>query len=291
MTFWEDLMTVPHELRFVDVDGVRTRVLHAGSGTPLILLHGISGHLETYIPVMEALSAEFDVHAIDMLAHGFTGKPGGDYPVSRLAAHVIGYLDAIGAEKAHILGLSQGGWTAAFLAAEHPERVERLTLVVNVGNPHMPIEELGALLAETTNKAVFSDDREDSRTRIETVISDKTKLTDEMVDIRFRIYRAARAARCDARHPGLHRAGGVPAGFPDAARLASITAETLIVWSEDDPSGAHGGDYYRDNIASAKLVLFRDVGHWPPYERPDEFAKLVIPFLLEGLDTVQEATI
>ena len=78
MTFWEDLMTVPHELRFVDVDGVRTRVLHAGSGTPLILLHGISGHLETYIPVMEALSAEFDVHAIDMLAHGFTGKPGGD---------------------------------------------------------------------------------------------------------------------------------------------------------------------------------------------------------------------
>jgi 2-hydroxy-6-oxonona-2,4-dienedioate hydrolase len=291
MTFWEDLMTVPHELRFVDVDGVRTRVLHAGSGTPLILLHGISGHLETYIPVLEALSAEFDVHAIDMLAHGFTGKPGGDYPVSRLAAHVIGYLDAIGAEKAHILGLSQGGWTAAFLAAEHPERVERLTLVVNVGNPHMPIEELGALLAETTNKAVFSDDREDTRTRIGTVISDKTKLTDEMVDIRFRIYqqpglRAAMPGILASTEPAVYRRDSLT-----PARLASITAETLIVWSEDDPSGANGGDYYRDNIADAKLVVFRDVGHWPPYERPDEFAKLVIPFLLEGLDTVQEETI
>lgn len=293
MTIWTELMTLPHELRFVDVGGVRTRSLVAGSGKPLILLHGISGHLETYIPVIAAHAEHFEVHAIDMLAHGFTGRPGGEYPTQRLAAHVVGYLDAIGAPKAHIAGISQGGFTAAYVAAEYPDRVDRLVLCCAVGGPALPIEQMSPLLAEQTNKAVFSNEPADTRTRLQLVVTkaNHDMITDELVDIRFRVYqqpalREAMPGILAATRPEIYRRDSLT---PE--RLAKVTAETLVIWSDEDPSGLAAGDYLRDTIARAKEVVFSGTGHWPPFERPADYVAVVNPFLQKGLDEVVEGMI
>jgi 2-hydroxy-6-oxonona-2,4-dienedioate hydrolase len=265
-TFWEDLMDIPYEMRFTDAGGVRTRSLVAGEGIPVMMLHGLSGHLETFVPSVAAHAQHFEVHAIDMLGHGYTAKPDdGPFTVKRLAAHVIAYLDAVGIEQAHLVGLSIGGFTTGYLLSEYPERFLRATMICSVGNPNMDIAVLGPMIQQSTKVAVMSDDREETRARLRQVVTDQSAMTEELVDIRYRIY-----------HEPAFR----------EARLARIQAEVLLLWADDDPGPP--GTYFREAIPRSKLVEWSTTGHWPPFERPADFAALNIPYLLKGLDSVTE---
>jgi len=81
---------------YYDVCGIRTRVLEAGTGHPLILLHGTGGHAETYLRNIGPLSQHFRVLAMDMVGHGYTDRPAGDYTMDTFADHVCGLIDTIG---------------------------------------------------------------------------------------------------------------------------------------------------------------------------------------------------
>ena len=128
ISIWGELADTDHELRHVDVGGVRTRVLRAGSGPDLVLLHGTGGHLEAYARDIAGLAADFRVTAYDMVGHGWSGLPDQPYTIDVLCAHLIGLLDALGIAAAHLSGESLGGWVAAWAAAWHPDRVGRLVL-------------------------------------------------------------------------------------------------------------------------------------------------------------------
>src|SRR5215210_513168 len=99
-SFW--LQTLGGEVRYYDAAGVRTRCLEAGSGPPLVLLHGTGGHAESWIRNVLPLAAQFHVYAIDMVGHGFTDKPALGYTPRDYAAHVVAFLDAVGVAKAHV---------------------------------------------------------------------------------------------------------------------------------------------------------------------------------------------
>lgn len=106
-SFWLDLRGA--EVRFRDAGGHLTRSIETGTGEPVVLLHGISGHAETWVRNVGALAQGLRVHALDMLGHGFIAKPAIDYSVQALGEHVLGFLDAIGARRAHLVGQSLGG--------------------------------------------------------------------------------------------------------------------------------------------------------------------------------------
>jgi len=110
--------------------GVRTRYLHAGDpGKPaLVLLHGSGGHAEAYVRNLDAHAEHFSTWSIDMLGHGYTDKPGHPLEVRHYVDHLMAFLYAIGADRAHISGESLGGWVAARAAVDHPDRIERLVL-------------------------------------------------------------------------------------------------------------------------------------------------------------------
>ena len=72
ISIWGELADVDHELRHIDVGGVRTRVLRAGSGPDLVLLHGTGGHLEAYARDIAGLAEDFRVTAYDMVGHGWS---------------------------------------------------------------------------------------------------------------------------------------------------------------------------------------------------------------------------
>lgn len=74
MTIWNDLADLAFKNYYVDANGIRTRVLEAGTGEPLILLHGTGGHIEAYARNIRGLSEHFRVICIDMLGHGYTEK-------------------------------------------------------------------------------------------------------------------------------------------------------------------------------------------------------------------------
>ena len=126
---WSAVAGGAFKLHHVNVKGINTRVLEAGSGPDtLIFLHGIAGHLEAYMRNILPHAAHFRVLAIDMLGHGFTDKPTRDYQISDYVGHLHDLLDTLGLDSVHLSGESLGGWVAARFAALYPQRIKRLVL-------------------------------------------------------------------------------------------------------------------------------------------------------------------
>ena len=161
MTAWLDLMRTPHQVTWVDAGGTPTRELRAGpvvGGTasqaePVVMLHGTSGHLEAFTRTVPAhAEAGYDVRAIDMLGHGWTGNRGVKQEIPRYVEHLVDYLDAAGLDRVHLVGESLGGWVAAWLATESPERVGSLQLLAAGGTRANP--EVMERIRTSTTKAV-----------------------------------------------------------------------------------------------------------------------------------------
>ena len=104
ISIWGELATVDHELRHVDAAGVRTRVLRAGHGPDLILLHGTGGHLEAYARDIAGLAADFRVTAYDMVGHGWSDTPDTPYTIDVLLYHLFVLMEDLGIGRVHLIG-------------------------------------------------------------------------------------------------------------------------------------------------------------------------------------------
>ncbi len=105
----------------------------AGEGPVVVLIHGMAGSSETWEPVIPLLAERASIVALDMLGHGASAKPRGDYSLGALAANVRDVMVALGHERATIVGHSLGGGVAMQFAYQFPERTERLVLVASGG--------------------------------------------------------------------------------------------------------------------------------------------------------------
>ena len=202
ISIWGELADVDHELRHVDVGGVRTRVLQAGSGPDLVLLHGTGGHLEAYARDIAGLAEDFRVTAYDMVGHGWSDLPDRPYTIDVLADHLLGTMDALGIDSAHLSGESLGGWVTAWTAAHHPDRVRRLVLNTPGNIANKP--EVMARLRDSTLAAVQDPSDATVRRRVEFLFHHKEMVTDELVNLRRAVYAPS----------------GVRAGDPQHARAA-----------------------------------------------------------------------
>src|SRR5919199_4681990 len=113
--------------------GHRVRFHRAGEGPLLVLLHGIASTADTWAPVVDALAARHTVIAPDLLGHGASAKPRGDYSLGAYASGIRDLMRAIGNDRATVVGHSLGGGIAMQFAYQFPERVERLVLVGSGG--------------------------------------------------------------------------------------------------------------------------------------------------------------
>jgi pimeloyl-ACP methyl ester carboxylesterase len=109
--------------------GHRVRYLHAGEGPVLALIHGITSSADTWKPAMAGLSRDHNVIAPDLLGHGASAKPRGDYSLGAYASGVRDLLAALGHDRVTVVGHSLGGGIALQFAYQFPERTERLALV------------------------------------------------------------------------------------------------------------------------------------------------------------------
>jgi 2-hydroxy-6-oxonona-2,4-dienedioate hydrolase len=283
ISIWGELARTPHELRYVDVGGVRTRVLRAGSGPDLILLHGTAGHLEAYARNIAALSADFRVTAYDMVGHGWSDLPDRPYTIDVLSRHLLGLMDALEIERAHLSGESLGGWVVAWTAAHHPDRVARLVLNTPGNIANKP--EVMARLREGTTAAVLDPSDATVRRRVEFLFHHKEMVTDELVNLRRAVY-----AR-----PGFDRAivnilvlqdPLVRKDFAwDPGWVGKISAPTLLLWTEHDPTGGMDEALTLMGwLPDARLLVIADAGHWPQWEKPGEYLLAHRDFLLLGKD-------
>src|SRR3954454_13537939 len=115
------------------VHGHRRAFVLAGEGPPLLLLHGIGNSAQTWAGVLHRLAASHTVVAPDLLGHGSSGKPRGDYSIAGCANGMRDLLSVLDIERATVVGHSLGGGIALQFAYQFPERVERIVLVGSGG--------------------------------------------------------------------------------------------------------------------------------------------------------------
>jgi len=115
----------------IDVDGVLLHVERRGRGTPVLVLHGFTGSMQTMQGVADALAGEHTVLAVDLLGHGRSQSPADPdrYALRPTCADLVRVLEAQGEASAHVLGYSLGGRVALGLAALHPERVRSVVVI------------------------------------------------------------------------------------------------------------------------------------------------------------------
>ncbi|NKS73933.1 alpha/beta fold hydrolase [Rhodococcus hoagii] len=282
MTIWNELAGIDFAVKTVDAAGIPTRSLQAGSGDEaVVFLHGTSGHLEAFARNIAVHAAHYECHAIDMLGHGYTGKPDYAYEIPRYVEHLVNYLDAVGLDKVHLVGESLGGWVAAHLASEQPERVLSLQLLAAGGTVANP--EIMERIRTSTTKAVQSDDVELTRARLRLLMHDPVDATEELVEARHRIYHQPDFVAnihnllslqdMETRQRNLLR--------PD--RLARIQAPTLVVWGHENPFGdVPEAKKMAEDIPGAQLQLYPECGHWPQHEQAALYNPLSLDFLAKA---------
>jgi 2-hydroxy-6-oxonona-2,4-dienedioate hydrolase len=281
VSIWGELGAVDLHQHHVDANGIRTRVLEAGSGPALVMIHGTGGHLEAYARNVRALAEHFHVVLYDMEGHGYTDKPDLPYTIDVLSHHLIGVMDALGIERAHLSGESLGGWVAAWTAAHHPERVDRIVLNTPGNITNKP--EVMATVRDSSLKAVREASPESVRARVAWLFHDTSQVTDELVALRLAIYS----------QPGFEQAMRNIVAVQDWEYRAPfawspewcawIQAPTLLLWTDHDPTGTvEEAELLREWIPDARIELIEGAGHWPQWEKPDEFHRAHLRFLTGG---------
>ena len=121
--------------RFVDTGDVRLHAVIGGDGPPLLLVHGWPESWYTWRHLMPALAEEFEVIAVDQRGMGLSDKPEGGYDTGTQARDLVALMDALGHQKFAVVGHDTGFAISYALAADHPERVERVALLEIPGSP------------------------------------------------------------------------------------------------------------------------------------------------------------
>lgn len=274
-------------IRFVDVQGARTRVLFAGRGPAVILLHGVGVSGDTFIRNIDALSEHYAVYAPDMLGHGFTDAVdfAGEPPQHRIASHVGRLADALGLQRYSVGGSSFGALIAALMWFERPDRVENLVLIGSGSVFHPPDEQELTLRAAFANASqAMGDPTLDScRQRMAAICYDPKSVAEEMLLTQLTSY--ALSDRFDAYKATIN---GVIASLnvPEnrvLSRLEHLRARTLILTGREDVRAkwqlhAEG----RKRMPTARMVIFEKCGHLPYMEHPAAFNEVVGSFLADG---------
>jgi 2-hydroxy-6-oxonona-2,4-dienedioate hydrolase len=278
VSIWSDLLDVDLRQRVVDAGGIRTRVLEAGEGPALVMVHGTGGHLEAYTRNVRELSAHFRLVLFDMLGHGYTDKPDRPYTVDVLSEHLLDTMDALGIESAHLSGESLGGWVAAWTAAHAPERVDRLVLNTPGNITNKP--EVMETVKNSSLKAVREASFESVRTRVEWLFHEKSMVTDELVRVRLAIYQQPGFERAMENIVALQEWEYREPFIWSPDWCGQIQAPTLLLWTDNDPTGGlDEADLLEQWIPGARLEVIEGAGHWPQWEKPAEFNRAHVRFL------------
>lgn len=256
--------------KFIDVAGRRLRHLMVpGAGDTIVLVHGICGNLGTWAMILPALAATGrPVAAIDLPGHGLSTKALRSGSLEELSATLLDYIDAIGIERAHLVGHSMGGAVCLDSARRSPGRVRSLTLLAPAGlgpPPNLPWVE----------RLIHARSPEDLTEVLQESVGDPRLISPEIVaDV-------LGCLRMDGATAALSLIVDTvfKSGLPDASlREAVGRVPTLVVWGDadtvnppPDPAAiARGG---------AQFHLLQGYGHQLPVEAASEVNRLLDTFL------------
>jgi pyruvate dehydrogenase E2 component (dihydrolipoamide acetyltransferase) len=254
----------------IEITGRAVRFLKRGEGgTPVVLIHGFGGDLNTWLFNHEPLSGKREVYALDLPGHGESSKQVERGDVREFAEVVAAFMDAAQIPKAHLIGHSLGGAIAAATAISHPERVASLTLIASAG--------LGdGINAEYIEGFVEAKTRNELKPHLRQLFADEDLVTRQLIDD------VLKYKRLDGVQETLRKVANAvfPGGKQSLVlreKLAQLSLPLLIVWGSDDriinSSQAHGLP------TNARIEIIPGRGHMVQMEAAAELNRVVDEFL------------
>jgi pimeloyl-ACP methyl ester carboxylesterase len=246
-----------------------------GSGPPVLLIMGLGGRGTDWNPAfIAAMAPRFEMIRFDNRGTGKSDCPEDTYSLEVMADEAVGVLDALGRERAHVVGVSMGGMIAQLVALRHPTRVNRLVLIATHAG--------GASVTPPTPAAMA------------VLMGDRTRppaelVRDSMVTITAPGFAARHPEAIDAIVANAVAQPTPLASFASqmqaimvsdrSARLAEIRAPTLVVHGADDPLVPYpNGELLAREIPRARLATMPGCGHMPMWECPTELVGALSSF-------------
>lgn len=273
------------QMRYIEVNGDRIAYRDEGDGEVLLLVHGMAGSSETWRGLVPRLAENYRVVAPDLLGHGASDKPRGDYSLGGFAVWLRDFMDALGIARATVIGQSLGGAIAMQFAYQHRQRCERLVLIGSAGlepELNLALRVLSAPGAELVLPVVAPQPVRDVGNRLRSLLSSAglrspggeelwnsyASLTDGATrDVFLRTLRSVVDYRGQAvaAMNQLHLAAQLP---------------VLLIWGERDwmVPVSHGHAAH-DAMPGSRLAVLAEVGHFPHVESPELVTDLVHDFI------------
>jgi pimeloyl-ACP methyl ester carboxylesterase len=258
---------------YISIAGHKIRFTEKGTGSALVLLHGMGGSLEWWEYNLDFFSSKYRTIAFDFPGFGFSSKSVIDFSMDAASNFMVSFLDAFQLSKASLIGNSMGGFFAFLFAASQPDRVDRLVLVDNVGfgrELSLPLRlgtvfPFGELALSVRNHLI-------ARTFLARLIPTVLKIFNMPQTRRV----CLQVLRSGVNLKGLRE----EIWLKVLDEASSLPHKTLIIWGKNDKVAPLDQAYTGKNlIKNSQLHVFEECGHLPQVEWAKEFNRLVLDFL------------
>ena len=273
------------QLDHVSIHGHDMAYRMGGRGPALILLHGIAGSSRTWRDVIPRLTDRFTVIAPDLIGHGQSEKPVGDYSLGAFASGIRDLLEVLDVDRATIIGQSFGGGVAMQLAYQHPERCERLVLVDSGGlgrEVNWMLRFMTLPGSEYVMPVLFPSFVRNWGDGLFRTISSRGIRLGRIAEMWSAYASLAEAENRQAFARTIRSVidpGGQTVSAMDRLYLAS-PMPTLIIWGDRDDiipvSHAHAA---HEAMPGSRLEIIEGVGHFPQIEAPEQFVDALVDFI------------
>ncbi len=257
--------------------GISTNYLEAGSGDPVVFIHGSGPGVTAYANwrlSLPLLAEKFHCYAPDMAGFGFTERPEGvTYGLQVWVDQILGFIDALGLQRVSLVGNSFGGAIALRFAVDHPDRLDKLVLMGSVGVPFELTEALDAAWG-------YQPSLDNMRRMLDYFAFSRELVTDELASLRYAAsIRPGFQESFSAMFPAPRQRWVDALCTPDE-QIAGIRQPTLIVHGRDDQVIPTSTSLrLNELIDDSELHIFGRCGHWTQIEKAGPFTELVADFL------------
>lgn len=263
----------------VQIHGHRIAYHEQGSGSPVVLIHGIPTSKLLWRNVMPTLARTHRVFAPDLLNYGQSDKPAdANVSIEAQSRMIVKFMDQLGLESADIVAHDIGGGVAQLIAVNYPDRVRKLALMDSVCFDSWPIPEFLPLQKAGAEESLsLADFLNMMRAFMPQGVHRKAAMTDEVMDLYLSPWSTEEGKKALFRN---FRRLNPEYTQAIARELRHLPHETLILWAEQDvfqkPAYA---DKLQQTLPNARLIWIKDAGHWLMEEKPEEIARHLIVFL------------
>jgi pimeloyl-ACP methyl ester carboxylesterase len=269
----------------IEVQGHKIFYIVKGEGRPLLLIHGYGAAIWVWEKQIEILSQSYRVYALDLIGYGYSDRPKIDYTPDAYIHFLRDFMDAVGIEKATLIGNSMGGGIAWAMAIFFPERVEKLVLINCV-----PPDVLERVKNESFRTLVAIKDipllpylvigsrsKNSIKWILQECLANIKLITPEVLNRQYQLSKIKGTTW--ALYSTFKNASNAK-GLKDY--LSRIDHPTLLIWGKWDlifPPAV--GEELHQAIRGAKFKVIDKSGHMPMWETPEEVNQEILSFLKE----------